>query len=158
MNIEISKMFSSLLKDPIGEIKNDLFFSRAHMLYFHIVKILNRFDRTAFEIQKSWFYEKMGLSILNHSAMLPCFFFCVCFWRIRVSIPVPRRCERRALPIEPIPHHITALCGIRTHASEESTTWTYRLRPLGQECVFLYTQSFLVRDLNPGRQGENLIS
>ena len=25
-------------------------------------------------------------------------------WRIRVSIPVPRRCERRTLPIELIPH------------------------------------------------------
>ena len=24
-------------------------------------------------------------------------------WRIRVSIPVPRRCERRTLPIELIP-------------------------------------------------------
>ena len=26
-------------------------------------------------------------------------------WRIRVSIPVPRRCERRTLPIELIPHY-----------------------------------------------------
>ena len=25
-------------------------------------------------------------------------------WRIRVSIPVPRRCKRRTLPIELIPH------------------------------------------------------
>ena len=25
-------------------------------------------------------------------------------WRIGVSIPVPRRCERRTLPIELIPH------------------------------------------------------
>ncbi len=30
-------------------------------------------------------------------------------WRIRVSIPVPRRCERRALPIEPIPPHQSCL-------------------------------------------------
>ena len=28
-------------------------------------------------------------------------------WRIRVSIPVPRRCERRTLPIELIPHIMT---------------------------------------------------
>ena len=25
-------------------------------------------------------------------------------WRMRVSIPLPRRCERRTLPIELIPH------------------------------------------------------
>ncbi len=30
-------------------------------------------------------------------------------WRIRVSIPVPRRCERRTLPIELIPHTIGLL-------------------------------------------------
>ena len=29
-------------------------------------------------------------------------------WRIRVSIPVPRRCERRTLPIELIPHDMTS--------------------------------------------------
>ena len=29
----------------------------------------------------------------------------VLIWRTRVSIPVPRRCERRALPIELVPHH-----------------------------------------------------
>ncbi len=33
-----------------------------------------------------------------------CVYVCVCVWRIRVSISVPQRCERYALPIELIPH------------------------------------------------------
>ena len=36
-------------------------------------------------------------------------------WRIRVSIPVPRRCERRTLPIELIPRSYakrTTLAGL----------------------------------------------
>ena len=56
-------------------------------------------------------------------------------WRIRVSIPVPRRCERRTLPIELIPHCVstskTDWSGVRTHASEEIAALTQRLRPLG---------------------------
>ena len=42
-----------------------------------------------------------NLTVFKHTA------FSVLFsknWRIRVSIPVPRRCERRTLPIELIPH------------------------------------------------------
>ena len=30
-------------------------------------------------------------------------------WRIRVSIPVPRRCERRTLPIELIPQPLYSI-------------------------------------------------
>jgi hypothetical protein len=45
-------------------------------------------------------------------------------WRIRVSIPVPRRCERRTLPIELIPHDVwnqnSDWSGVRTHASGET--------------------------------------
>ncbi len=37
-----------------------------------------------------------------------------------------------------IDKNIYASCGIWTHASEETATWTQRLRPLGQEC-FCYT-------------------
>ena len=33
-------------------------------------------------------------------------------WRIRVSIPVPRRCERRTLPIELIPHRSVTGVGL----------------------------------------------
>ena len=31
---------------------------------------------------------------------------------------------------------VFASCGIRTHASEDTATWTQRLRPLGQECLY----------------------
>ena len=29
-----------------------------------------------------------------------------------------------------------AICGIRTHASGDTATWTQRLRPLGQDCMY----------------------
>lgn len=30
---------------------------------------------------------------------------------------------------------LRAICGIRTHASGDTATWTQRLRPLGQDCL-----------------------
>ena len=46
-------------------------------------------------------------------------------WRIRVSIPVPRRCERRTLPIELIPH----ICGFKTqpHVYDWLAEWSKAL-------------------------------
>jgi hypothetical protein len=40
-------------------------------------------------------------------------------WRRRVSIPLPRRCERRALPFELHPHWFT-LCAIRQPVEDET--------------------------------------
>ena len=40
-------------------------------------------------------------------------------WRIRVSIPVPRRCERRTLPIELIPHAYDSRTKMATPAGFE---------------------------------------
>ena len=55
-----------------------------------------RFELTRAEPSRFRIYR------LNHSANLP---RSRCKkWRIRVSIPVPRRCKRRTLPIELIPH------------------------------------------------------
>jgi hypothetical protein len=31
-----------------------------------------------------------------------------------------------------------AACGVRTHASEDTATWTQRLRPLGQDCFAFF--------------------
>ena len=39
-----------------------------------------------------------------------CLLCCLGLWRIRVSIPVPRRCERRTLPIELIPPFWPKIC------------------------------------------------
>ena len=55
-----------------------------------------RFELTRAEPSRFRIYR------LNHSAKMPC--LCSKRWRIRVSIPVPRRCKRRTLPIELIPH------------------------------------------------------
>ena len=55
-----------------------------------------RFELTRAEPSRFRIYR------LNHSAKMPCLW--PKRWRIRVSIPVPRRCKRRTLPIELIPH------------------------------------------------------
>ena len=55
-----------------------------------------RFELTRAEPSRFRIYR------LNHSAKMPCHKDKK--WRIRVSIPVPRRCKRRTLPIELIPH------------------------------------------------------
>ena len=40
-------------------------------------------------------------------------------WRMRVSIPLPRRCERRTLPIELIPHLFTFVVCEHDHIENE---------------------------------------
>ena len=63
-------------------------------------------------------------------------------WRIRVSIPVPRACKARTLPIELIP--------LSTEYQIRLSTWAQH--PIG------LSQKFPVRDLNPGRPDESRIS
>ena len=58
-----------------------------------------RFELTRAEPSRFRIYR------LNHSAKMPSHEDKK--WRIRVSIPVPRRCKRRTLPIELIPHGLT---------------------------------------------------
>ena len=50
-------------------------------------------------------------------------------WRIRVSIPVPRRCKRRTLPIELIPQTITNF-GIQNSNPGRTRTCNLEIRSL----------------------------
>ena len=65
-------------------------------------------------------------------------------WRIRVSIPVPRRCERRTLPIELIPHRSVTGVGFeptppkrlvpKTSALDHSAIQPFSMRKKGCSC------------------------
>ena len=63
-------------------------------------------------------------------------------WRIRVSIPVPRRCERRTLPIELIPH--TCDC---------FSSWAGS-HPTGQETGILVESPSRRRGFTPAKGGK----
>ena len=55
-------------------------------------------------------------------------------WRIGVSIPVPRRCKRRTLPIELIPHETAML--------EAMVSWGSIPKPAGGTPIPLSPQRF----------------
>ena len=80
-------------------------------------------------------------------------------WRIRVSIPVPRRCERRTLPIELIPHSML-LPGAKVTGVGFEPTPPKRLVPktsaldhsaIQPSCVLL--KRMLVQGLEPWTTG-----
>ena len=71
-------------------------------------------------------------------------------WRIRVSIPVPRRCERRTLPIELIPHRSVTGVGFEPTPPKRLVPKTSALDHSAIQPFWMPKKGCSCRGSNPG--------